>query len=158
MENGIGEIRFEHPGQCTNPADSCWKNERCLTASKSYGFTPILLAGRNRKDSCKDGVQETVSRCLILRVPIGKKEERWNPAPETAPETVTQTFRRTFRGGKTERRAGLLHTWGCSSVGRAPALQAGGRQFESVHLHQGMNSKEFILEGFERILHPWLWK
>ena len=27
-------------------------------------------------------------------------------------------------------------TWGCSSDGRAPALQAGGRQFESVHLHQ----------------------
>ena len=26
--------------------------------------------------------------------------------------------------------------WGCSSVGRAPALQAGGRQFESDQLHQ----------------------
>ena len=25
---------------------------------------------------------------------------------------------------------------GCSSVGRAPALQAGGRRFDSVHLHQ----------------------
>ena len=25
---------------------------------------------------------------------------------------------------------------GCSSAGRAPALQAGGRQFDSVHLHQ----------------------
>ena len=25
--------------------------------------------------------------------------------------------------------------WGCSSVGRAPALQAGGREFESLHLH-----------------------
>ena len=25
--------------------------------------------------------------------------------------------------------------WGCSSVGRAPALQAGGRGFESLHLH-----------------------
>ena len=24
--------------------------------------------------------------------------------------------------------------WGCSSVGRAPALQAGGREFESLHL------------------------
>ena len=24
---------------------------------------------------------------------------------------------------------------GCSSVGRAPALQAGGREFESLHLH-----------------------
>ena len=26
--------------------------------------------------------------------------------------------------------------WGCSSVGRAPVLQAGGRQFESVHLQR----------------------
>ena len=26
--------------------------------------------------------------------------------------------------------------WGCSSVGRAPALQAGGRQFEPDQLHQ----------------------
>ena len=26
-------------------------------------------------------------------------------------------------------------TWGCSSVGRAPALQAGGHGFESHHLH-----------------------
>ena len=25
---------------------------------------------------------------------------------------------------------------GCSSVGRAPALQAGGQEFESPHLHQ----------------------
>jgi hypothetical protein len=25
--------------------------------------------------------------------------------------------------------------WGCSSIGRAPALQAGGRRFDSVHLH-----------------------
>ena len=26
--------------------------------------------------------------------------------------------------------------WGCSSVGRAPALQAGGRRFDPVQLHQ----------------------
>ena len=26
--------------------------------------------------------------------------------------------------------------WGCSSVGRAPALQAGGHRFEPVRLHQ----------------------
>ena len=30
----------------------------------------------------------------------------------------------------------LWPTWGCSSVGRAPALQAGGQGFESPHLHQ----------------------
>ena len=28
---------------------------------------------------------------------------------------------------------------GCSSVGRAPALQAGGQEFESLHLHQGQD-------------------
>ena len=27
--------------------------------------------------------------------------------------------------------------WGCSSAGRAPALQAGGQGFDSPHLHQG---------------------
>ena len=33
------------------------------------------------------------------------------------------------------------HTpWGCSSVGRAPALQAGGHGFESHHLHQRIGS------------------
>ena len=31
--------------------------------------------------------------------------------------------------------------WGCSSVGRAPALQAGGQEFESLHLHL---SSEYI--------------
>ena len=29
----------------------------------------------------------------------------------------------------------VLQIWGCSSVGRAPALQAGGRGFESHQLH-----------------------
>ena len=28
-----------------------------------------------------------------------------------------------------------LYIWGCSSVGRAPALQAGGQEFESPYLH-----------------------
>ena len=27
-------------------------------------------------------------------------------------------------------------SWGCSSAGRAPALQAGGHRFDPVHLHQ----------------------
>ena len=30
----------------------------------------------------------------------------------------------------------LTSTRGCSSAGRAPALQAGGHRFEPVHLHQ----------------------
>ena len=27
-------------------------------------------------------------------------------------------------------------TWGCSSAGRAPALQAGGQRFDPAYLHQ----------------------
>ena len=33
----------------------------------------------------------------------------------------------------------LPDLWGRSSVGRAPALQAGGQEFESLHLHSGLN-------------------
>ena len=29
----------------------------------------------------------------------------------------------------------LCTPWGCSSAGRAPALQAGGQEFDSPHLH-----------------------
>ena len=29
-----------------------------------------------------------------------------------------------------------ISQWGCSSAGRAPALQAGGHGFDSHHLHQ----------------------
>ena len=36
---------------------------------------------------------------------------------------------------ETELRQQVRHPWGCSSVGRAPALQAGGQGFESPHLH-----------------------
>ena len=34
--------------------------------------------------------------------------------------------------------------WGCSSAGRAPALQAGGHGFESHHLHQVTNEVEKV--------------
>ena len=37
--------------------------------------------------------------------------------------------------------------WGCSSVGRAPALQAGGQEFESLHLHSvSKDNKKDIME------------
>ena len=29
----------------------------------------------------------------------------------------------------------VRHSWGYSSVGRAPVLQAGGQEFESLYLH-----------------------
>ena len=37
--------------------------------------------------------------------------------------------------------------WGCSSVGRAPALQAGGHEFESHHLHDSIKPCKFKKTG-----------
>ena len=39
--------------------------------------------------------------------------------------------------------------WGCSSAGRAPALQAGGQEFDSPHLHQ--SAKAGIFRIFLRL-------
>ena len=47
--------------------------------------------------------------------------------------------RRKLIGGSDARsnaRPTKNYPWGCSSAGRAPALQAGGQEFDSPHLHQ----------------------
>ena len=57
------------------------------------------------------------------------------------------------KGGSPETAEGIrtvgkkLHfMWGCSSAGRAPALQAGGQEFDSPHLHQ-----ELIVPNFNHL-------
>ena len=40
--------------------------------------------------------------------------------------------------------------WGCSSAGRAPALQAGGQEFDSPHLHQSNFTKWSLRTLYER--------
>ena len=39
------------------------------------------------------------------------------------------------------------NVWGCSSVGRAPALHAGGQEFEPPHLHQHFGWRETVVES-----------
>ena len=40
------------------------------------------------------------------------------------------------------------YPWGCSSAGRAPALQAGGQEFDSPHLHQAAKAAEEEIKFF----------
>ena len=40
------------------------------------------------------------------------------------------------KSGKSGNASEALFLWGFSSAGRAPALQAGGQEFDSPHLHQ----------------------
>ena len=76
------------------------------------------------------------------------------PIPNTEVKLCSgeNTLRATVREDSsmlTQSRSGEIHSddwkteknyepflWGCSSAGRAPALQAGGHGFESHHLHQ----------------------
>ena len=55
------------------------------------------------------------------------REDRSKPTPRIAERML----------GYLRKKVILYFQWGCSSVGRAPALQAGGHGFESHHLHQG---------------------
>ena len=66
--------------------------------------------------------------CSILKVPI---------LPTMRSVVVSDRCNRSVgilkKGiGKPE----SLKVWGCSSAGRAPALQAGGQEFDPPHLHQ----------------------
>ena len=55
------------------------------------------------------------------------REDSSMPTQDRERETVP----RSWKNGESK-----TQLWGCSSAGRAPALQAGGHGFESHHLHQ----------------------
>ena len=40
--------------------------------------------------------------------------------------------------------------WGCSSAGRAPALQAGGQEFDSPHLHHSDFFEEKVRDVYAK--------
>ena len=74
-------------------------------------------------------------------VPIPNTEVKLCSADNTSPATVREDRSRPTpipdrleTTGQVDRKPKAL--WGCSSAGRAPALQAGGHGFESHHLHQ----------------------
>jgi hypothetical protein len=82
------------------------------------------------------------------------KRLRQGQAPETAHIRVT-IFQTLFNFEGPARKGRNLHkrrqrsekktpraVWGCSSAGRAPALHAGGQEFEPPHLHQTARAVE----------------
>ena len=76
-------------------------------------------------------------------VPIPNTEVKLCSGEDTLRETVrenssmpTQVRERIKPFPDPEKGENNYNLWGCSSAGRAPALQAGGHGFESHHLHQ----------------------
>ena len=66
--------------------------------------------------------------------------EKWSADTEQSAELIVVQF------SVTERHA-VVPVWGCSSAGRAPALQAGGHGFDSHHLHQARSPGGQISRG-----------
>ena len=63
---------------------------------------------------------------------------RYGATPVPIPNTMVKTITADDTALETVWESRWLPDsfWGCSSVGRAPALQAGGQEFESLHLHE----------------------
>ena len=79
------------------------------------GDTPVPIPNTMVKTHAADGTWLETAR-----------ESRWLPDSFSK---ESDSFEKSVIGAKTG-------TWGCSSVGRAPALQAGGQEFEPLHLHR----------------------
>ena len=77
-----------------------------------------------------DRETESAGRSRDLIVELGKNLDREMCIRLVRIDSVVQLsgFNQSLREN--------TQIWGCSSVGRAPALQAGGHGFESHHLHQ----------------------
>ena len=77
------------------------------------------------------GAVKVPERTQKLLVPM-----RAGVTPVPIPNTMVKTCAADGTWLETARESRRVPTlWGCSSVGRAPALQAGGHEFESHHLH-----------------------
>ena len=87
--------------------------------------------------------KERVEMCFTVQLPRGNGifpvAIRSGDTPVPIPNTMVKTWAADGTALETvwESRR-LPDQWGCSSVGRAPALQAGGREFESRRLHFGL--------------------
>ena len=67
-------------------------------------------------------------------LPATAREDRSEPTPTArSSKELLEVGKKENGGAKPKGKK-----WGCSSAGRAPALQAGGHGFESHHLHQGI--------------------
>ena len=95
------------------------------------------LAVRIRISISFECTSKQMAQGSVLSFPLFRPFKVCQPPAETNVLRVRREAparRRYKHGSYTVRR-------GCSSAGRAPALQAGGRRFESAHLHQHIDNR-----------------
>ena len=120
--------------------------ERCEGGGSVRGANPSRFKG-SRKIADSVGLSsECTSKqnpSFVLSFPLF----RLSRSDNLPRRRVLRTRREAPRPAHADRGAVPLIAWlrpcprGCSSAGRAPALQAGGQRFESAHLHQHIDNR-----------------
>ena len=59
------------------------------------------------------------------------------------------------RSGRRLKRGLMTRNRGCSSIGRAPALQAGGHRFDPVHLHHLAKRQTKVRDAVKARISVW---
>ncbi len=91
------------------------------------------------------GKQSQTQSQIVGRLKI-KACERSRCKTRQSDEENTQCMSRNFNEVLQRIKNKGKSTWGCSSAGRAPALQAGGQEFDSPHLHHRRKPKHCTLK------------
>ena len=95
-----------------------------------------LVAVKIRRVSfVRSSAQANEPRVFVLSFPLFRLSRSDN-----LPRRCDLRVRREALGGAANKH-GSPCPRGCSSAGRAPALQAGGQRFESAHLHQHIDNR-----------------
>ena len=105
---------------------------------------PLEESGKSGQQTrkCLKVVKKRRRYCLILRF-LGtgiSKDESGSLKPKRLLREELETKgneRKRVRIWKEGKNPAAAKKWGCSSAGRAPALHAGGQEFDPPHLHQG---------------------
>ena len=91
------------------------ENRRPITQSvRTVSYSEIVPVERTGPRQISEDYERGATRFVRIDLVV-----QFSMIDETIIETVKATLK-----------------WGCSSAGRAPALQAGGHGFDSHHLHQ----------------------
>ena len=77
---------------------------------------------------------------MLQKTPVSKGRNEWLFNFEDAEKYLRNRYKR-----------GPCPARGCSSAGRAPALQAGGQEFDPPHLHHGIRLRNELKHQNGRI-------
>ena len=130
---------------------AAWKGCACLHESR-----PAMTEDIGRTPTSRRAERFEMAR-LAEAVSFTIQYFRWRCAQGTHPYPSRTRWLRPGRPmvlcwRRHGRAGGCRGTWGISSVGRAPALQAGGHEFDSRILHSAISRKMYIENCTQRVI------